>query len=229
MTAKICVIDDEPTLGRLYQRTLSEAGFEVAVAQTGKSGIQLIKDTRPDLVILDMGLPDMDGLAVLATARRHYTGAVVVVSVLDDQSRIVTALDTSADDYITKPFGIPELLARIRLALRHRYAPSQSSAVLTAGPLVIDIATRLVTVNGTPIKLTGTEYDLLKLLVRHTGKIVTYPQIITEIWGETATDSSHYVRIYLSQLRKRFAGYPEIVAAFYVTAGVGVRFEVGGG
>lgn len=222
-SAKILIIDDEPQIRRLLTKVLLEAGYAVDHAVTVSEGILCATQNRPDLIILDLGLPDGSGLDVLHAVRSVSQVPVIVLTVLDSQLDKVKLLESGADDYLTKPFGIPELLARIKVAFRHGYSPQFKEAVFRYKTLEVDFLTRGVSIEGQPIKLTATEYDVLKLLAKHPGKIVTQTQLLQEIWGKHSLEFTHYLRIYVGQLRKKIEGYPELKGLIVTEPGIGYR------
>lgn len=225
---RILVIDDETQMSRLLRITLEAGGYDVCVALTAADGIQQAAMQRPELIILDLGLPDMDGLDALVKLREWATIPVLVLSVRSSEQDIISALDRGADDYLTKPFRGGELLARIRSALRRRDQVSGES-VLHAGPLTIDLAARVVTKNGEAVKLTPTEYQLLALFVRNAGKVLTHRYILQQIWGPTFEEESQYSRIYVAQLRKKLEEDPAHPKIFRTESGIGYRMIVDAG
>ena len=223
MGAKILIIDDEAPIRKLLQVTLGAHGFSTIEATTGKDGIVQAGMERPDLIILDLGLPDMEGIDALAQIRAWYVAPIIVLTVRDDEVGKVFALDHGADDYITKPFGMGELMARIRVALRH-VANQSEEPVISIGPLTIDLAKRSVDKNGIPIKLTPIEYDLLKVLATHAGRVMTHRQLLQQVWGDQSFDTaSHYIRIYVGHLRKKIEDDPTRPKLITTEPGVGYR------
>ncbi len=225
--AKILVVDDEPQIRKLLDRVLSEAGYQVLCAETGASAMLKVVQDRPDLVLLDLQLPDQNGLKVLESVRKISQVPVIVLTVQDSQDEKVKLLEAGADDYLTKPFGIPELLARIKVAFRHGYTLNSTSAVFIHKNLEIHFLTRQVQVQGQPIKLTATEYDVLKLLAKYPGKIITQQQLLQEIWGERSLEFTHYLRIYVAQLRKKLECFPDLKGLIITEPGIGYRLDVG--
>ena len=223
--AKLLVIDDEIQIRKLLTKVLSEAGYHVVQAQTGAEGERLAVQERPDLILLDLGLPDKDGLDVLVAIRDVSQVPVIVLTVADDQADKVRLLESGADDYITKPFGVPELLARIKVAFRHGYAQQSDEAVFQFKSLEINFLTRCVSVSGVPIKLTATEYDVLKLLCKYPGKLITQHQLLKEIWGKHSMEFTHYLRIYVAQLRKKIECFSELKGFIVTEAGIGYRIS----
>jgi two-component system KDP operon response regulator KdpE len=221
--AKILIIDDEAPIRKLLQVTLGAHGYSTIEATTGKDGIVQAGMERPDLIILDLGLPDMEGIDALAQIRTWYVAPIIVLTVRDDEGGKVFALDHGADDYITKPFGMGELMARIRVALRH-VANQSEEPVIHIGPLTIDLAKRSVDKNGVPIKLTPIEYDLLKVLATHAGRVMTHRQLLQQVWGDQSFDTaSHYIRIYVGHLRKKIEDDPTRPKLITTEPGVGYR------
>ncbi len=199
---KILVIDDEISVSRFVKHSLEANGFDVTEAQDGKSGLQKIIETRPELIILDFGLPDMTGIEVLKSLREWSKIPVLFLTVRDGDADKVAALDGGADDYLTKPFSVPELLARIRVALRHAH-PTQETPLFKNGPLEIDRAGHIVRVGGKEMKLTATEYALLGALANHVGKVVPHRFILNDVWGPNSVEHNHYLRVYFGQIRKK--------------------------
>jgi two-component system, OmpR family, KDP operon response regulator KdpE len=222
--AKILVIDDERSIRKLLDLSLTAEGYNIELAKTAKEGLAQLNNFRPDIVILDLGLPDMPGSEVMKKIRERTATPVIVLTVKDSDSDKVSLLDSGADDYLTKPFNVSELAARIRVALRHSLNLKEEP-VYSRGPLKIDFNLRLVEVKGEALKLTNTEFDLLKMLVRNVGKIVTQKQLLTEIWGPESTEQSHYLRIYFSQLRKKLEKF-KLSNIVITEPGVGYRLDV---
>lgn len=226
MGAKILIIDDESSIRKLLHVTLEAHGYSISEAPSGQAGILEASMTRPDLIILDLGLPDMDGTEVLQQIREWYTAPVLVLTVRDDEAGKVFALDHGADDYVTKPFGIGELMARIRVALRH-VAHQSEEPVVTTGPLTLDIAKRTVTLSGEPVRLTPIEYDLLKVLMINAGRVMTHRHLLKEVWGEQNYETAgHYLRVYVGHLRKKIEDDPTRPKLIVTEPGVGYRLVV---
>jgi two-component system KDP operon response regulator KdpE len=216
------VIDDELQIRRLLRVCLEANGYRVREAATGTEGIAEAAQHPPDVVILDLGLPDMEGVAVLKRLREWSRVPVVVLSVRDREEDKIAALDNGADDYVTKPFSSGELLARLRVAQRHA-APSSETTVFRSGQLEVDLAARVVKLKGKEVKLTATEYSLLRLFVQHAGKVLTHRQILREVWGPNYVEQTHYLRVYLAHLREKLeadAAQPELLIT---EPGVGYR------
>jgi len=225
--ARILVVDDEVEIRRTLQRSLSAYGYEVFTADSEEEALAAVAHHRPDLMVLYLGLPGMSGLEVSRTIRLHSNLPIIVLSVKDAEDDKVLALDLGADDYVSKPFGINELLARIRVALRHAaQIPSGTEPVVIVGPLHIDFAQRLVYVNGREIKLTPTEYDLLKALVQHNGKIMTRQMLLSQVWGAGYGADPHYLHVYIAQLRQKIEPDPTHPSLILTIPGVGYRFNV---
>jgi two-component system KDP operon response regulator KdpE len=222
----VLIIDDEPQIRRLLQATLEVNGFRVLAAPNGQEGLVLATQHRPAVVILDLGLPDLSGQEVLRRLREWSNMPVVILSVQDDEAGKVAALDAGADDYVTKPFNSSELLARLRVALRHA-SKQEEAPVFQAGNLVVDLATRRVTVKGREVKLTVKEYDLLRLLVRHAGKVLTHRHILREVWGPGHDADNLYLRVYVARLREKIEADPARPMSILTEPGVGYRFVVG--
>jgi len=218
----VLVIDDEIQIRRLLRITLEANGYKMIEAANGQAGLVEAAMRRPDIVILDLGLPDLDGVSVLKRLREWSQVPVLVVSVRDRDDDKIAALDQGADDYITKPFSTSELLARLRVARRHAQ-PSDDLAIFQCGELEVDLTTRRVRVKGQPIKLTATEYTLLRLLVRHANKVLTHRQILAEIWGQHAMEQSHYLRVYMARLREKIESTPSRPVLLITEPGVGYR------
>ncbi len=202
---KVLVVDDDPALLKALRIGLDARGYEVVVAHSGAEGISRAALVMPDLVVLDLGLPDVDGVEVCRRLRQWTEVPVIVLSALDTEDRKVLALDSGADDYVTKPFGMQELEARLRVALRHAAArnPSSDLAELTVGPIHLDLSSRVVEVAGSPAELTAREFDLLSYLARNAGKVCTHRTILREVWGPGYGSETHYLRVYASRLRRK--------------------------
>jgi two-component system KDP operon response regulator KdpE len=218
----VLVIDDEIQMRRLLKITLEAAGFKVYLAESGEDGLRQAATSRPEFVILDLGLQDMDGLQVLRKLREWAEFPVLILSVRAQEQDIITALDAGADDYLTKPFRTGELLARVRSALRHNQRTGHGS-VFTSGSLTVDLAARLVRRNGEIIKLTPTEYSLLALFVRNAGRVLTHGFILQQVWGPTFEEETQYSRVYVGQLRKKLEDDPENPRLFLTESGIGYR------
>jgi two-component system KDP operon response regulator KdpE len=218
----VLVIDDEAQIRRLLRVTLEAAGYKVFEAATGGDGIVEAAQRNPDAIVLDLGLPDIGGLAVLKRLREWSRVPVLILTVRDGDDEKVAALDSGADDYVTKPFSTAELLARLRAALRHAQ-PQPENAVFLSGGLEVDLSSRQVAVRGKEIKLTPTEYGFLRLLVRHAGRVVTQRQILTEVGGPNAAEQTHYLRVYAAHLREKLEADPARPELILTEPGVGYR------
>jgi two-component system KDP operon response regulator KdpE len=219
------VVDDERQIRRFLRVSLEANGYQVHEVVCGEDALLRTAQLRPDLTILDLGLPDIDGLTVLARLREWTTTPVIVLSVRDSDRDKVAALDAGADDYLTKPFSVDELLARLRVAQRHSQ-PEPQEPVFTAGELVVDLARRQVTRGGELVKLTPTEYALLRLLIQHAGRVLTHRQILKEVWGPQYVDETHYLRVYFAQLRQKLEVDPTRPKLILTEPGVGYRLAV---
>ena len=218
------VIDDEPQLQRLLTMTLEANGYRVSSAENGQDGLAAAAQRRHDIIILDLGLPDLNGVVVLKQIRGWTQTPVVVLTVLDEEGDKIEALDSGADDYVTKPFNTGELLARLRAALRRADTGKQEEPVFRVGELAVDFASRRVSRNGQPVKLTATEYALLRLFIQHAGKVLTHRHILREVWGPGHEEHTQYLRVYLTRLREKLEINPELPALFLTEPGVGYRF-----
>jgi two-component system KDP operon response regulator KdpE len=216
------VIDDELQIRRLLRVCLEANGYRVSEAATGKEGIAEAAQHPPDVVILDLGLPDMEGVLVLKRLREWSRVPVVVLSVRDREEDKIAALDNGADDYVTKPFSSGELMARLRAAQRHA-APASETTIFRSGHLEVDLAARVVKRKGEEVKLTATEYSLLRLFVQHAGKVLTHRQILREVWGPNYVEQTHYLRVYLAHLREKLEANPAQPELLTTEPGVGYR------
>jgi len=216
------IIDDEVQIRRLLRVCLEGNGYRVTEAATGQEGLTEAAQCRPEIVILDLGLPDMDGLTVLKRLREWSKVPVVVLSVRDREEGKIAALDHGADDYVTKPFSTGELLARLRVAQRHA-APADETTVFRRGQLEVDLAARIVKLKGKEVKLTATEYSLLRLFVRHAGKVLTHHQILREVWGPANVEQTHYLRVYMAHLRDKLEADPGNPQLLTTEPGIGYR------
>lgn len=219
----VLVIDDEMQIRRLLMITLESNDYQVQGAATAKEAYVLAGNHPPDLVLLDLGLPDEEGQSVLKKLREWYTNPIIIVSVLSDEQNIVTALDNGADDYVVKPFRTGELLARIRSVMRKSIV-EDNNPVINCGDLLIDLAARQVKKNGVMVKLTATEYILLSILARNEGKVLTHHYLLNQVWGPTHTEQSQYLRVFIAQLRKKIESDPNRPIHLLTELGVGYRF-----
>ena len=216
------VIDDEPQIRRLLRVTLEANGYHVFDAPTGQEGIVQAAQRLPNVVLLDLGLPDMDGVAVLKRLREWSKVPVIILTVRDRENDKIAALDAGADDYVTKPFSPGELLARLRVVLR-RAQPASEQTVFRSGRVEVDFAARIVKVNGQEVKLTATEYSLLRLFAQHAGKVLTHKQILREVWGPNSTEQTHYLRVYMAHLREKLEADPSKPELLITEPAVGYR------
>lgn len=224
MTAyRVLVVDDEPQIQRFLRPSLSAAGYDVIAAVNGTEALKAAATQAPDIILLDLGLPDMDGKDVIAELRTWSKVPIVVLSARDRETEKIAALDLGADDYINKPFGIGELTARLRTALRHASQVAGEVAKVVSGDLVIDIAAHSVTRAGKPIKLTPKEFELLAILARNAERVVTHRQILTAVWGRAHTDDLQYLRVFIGQLRQKLKGATDEPELIQTEAGVGYR------
>ncbi len=218
----ILVIDDEVQIRRFLRITLEASGYHVLEAATGGEGVTRVAQHRPEVIILDLGLPDVDGLEVLRRLREWTATPVIILSVRDDDQGKVAALDAGADDYLTKPFSTDELLARIRVALRHAH-PETQEPIFRWGELSVDLSRRLVTLRNEVVRLTPTEYALLRLMIQHAGKVLTHGQILRAVWGPEYMTETHYLRVYFAQLRQKLEDNPALPKMLITEPGVGYR------
>lgn len=223
MGDKILIVDDEIQIRRLLEITLSANGYKVIEASGGKECITLAASYNPDLIILDLGLPDAEGLDILVQLREWYSNPILILSVRDAEEDIICALDKGANDYLTKPFRTGELLARIRAATRR--VNDKPNATLSFGNLIIDIYKHIVSKNNQVVKLTSTEFSLLTLLAKNEGRVLTHTFILKEIWGYGYVDQSQYLRVFIAQLRKKIEDNPSQPKYLITESGIGYRFK----
>lgn len=224
----VVLIEDEPQIRRFLRATLTREGYRLFEAPTGAAGLVEVGSRQPDVVIVDLGLPDMDGLEVIRRLREWTAVPVIVLSARGQERDKVVALDAGADDYVSKPFGAGELLARIRVALRHAAGASYESdeATFKVGDLQVDLLHRRVFVGDQEVRLTPLEYKLVTTLVQHAGRVVTHQQLLREVWGPTHTDQAHYVRVYMGHLRHKLEAEPARPRYLLTEPGVGYRLAV---
>ncbi|WP_341924486.1 response regulator transcription factor [Nocardioides psychrotolerans] len=225
MTHKVLVVDDEPALARALAINLRAHGWEVVTAADGRSALDAAATTHPDVVVLDLGLPDMDGTEVIAGLRGWSPVPIVVLSARQHGEDKIEALDLGADDYITKPFAMNELMARLRAAVRRGEAATPAVSAVEVGDLVIDLARKRVTREGTDVRLTPTEWAFLELLARNVGRLVTREQVLREVWGPGYEHESHYLRVYAAQLRRKLETDPARPRHLLTTSGLGYTLE----
>ncbi len=224
--ARILVVDDEPSIASALQRILKARGFAVEVVDTGKDALEAYARRRPDLLILDLGLPDIDGTEVIRTIRSGDSIPIIVLSVREAEREKVRALDLGADDYLTKPFGVDELLARVRVALRHTVHPSAGSeAIFTSGDLEVDLAQRRVTIAKREVRLTPMEFDLLRAFVTQPDRVLTDRMLLQRVWGPDYGSEGHYLHVYVSRLRKKLEADPHRPQHIVTEPGVGYRLR----
>jgi len=221
---RILVIDDEAQMHRFLRPALTAAGFEVLRADTGAEGLKMIATAAPDAVVLDLGLPDMDGKDLLRAARAFYSGPVMVLSARERETEKIASLDLGADDYVQKPFGVGELLARLRVALRHKIERVGVDAIVTSGDLEIDLVKRRVTLGGETLRLSPKEYELLARLVEGDGKVLSHRQLLTAIWGPAHVEDLPYLRVLVGQLRQKIEAEPSSPKRILTEPSVGYRF-----
>ncbi|GGK42889.1 response regulator [Nocardia camponoti] len=226
---RVLVVDDEPQIVRALRINLSVRGYEVCTAGTGAAALRVAAEKHPDVVILDLGLPDIDGVDVLAGLRGWSDIPVIVLSARTDSADKVEALDAGADDYVTKPFGMDELLARVRAAVRRGATAADSASgdpVVVTDSFTVDLVAKTVTKRGERVHLTPTEWAMLEMLVRHRGKLVGRKELLREVWGPAYATETHYLRVYLAQLRRKLEDDPASPRHLLTEAGMGYRFQV---
>ncbi len=222
---RVLVVDDEPQIRRALATNLEIRGYEVDLAATGEDALRMAGERRPDVVVLDLGLPGIDGLQVITGLRGWTDVPIIVLSVRESEAAKVAALDAGADDYVTKPFGIDELLARVRASVRRSTPPPDEVPVVTTDHLVIDLAARRLSRDGHDVGLTPTEWHLVELLVRNSGKLVTQRQLLQEVWGPEFATETNYLRVYFARIRRKLEVDPAAPAHFITEPGMGYRFE----
>jgi two-component system KDP operon response regulator KdpE len=224
--ARVLVVDDEPQIRKLLRIGLHAQGYEVIEAGNGQEAIRLASARAPDLVLLDLGLPDLDGRAVIARLREWSEVPIIVLSVRDAETEKVQALDAGADDYVTKPFSVAELLARLRVALRKRGSGEPAPTRLELGDLVMDLGERRAWKGGQPLSLTKKEYAILRLLMQHAGRVITHTQLLRQVWGPVHEQDTQYLRVYVRQLREKLGDDPAQPRYIATEPGVGYRLLV---
>jgi two-component system KDP operon response regulator KdpE len=222
---RVLVVDDERAIRRFLQASLTANGHTIFEASNGQEALEAVLAHRPDVIILDLGLPDRDGIEVIQRLREWAQTPIIVLSVREHETDKIAALDAGADDYLTKPFSVGELLARLRVALRHTVQPNDMP-VFSSGELTVDLARRAVSVAGREVQLTPTEYDILKLLVTHAGKVLTHHQILRQVWGMGYEDETHLLRVNISNLRRKIEADPARPVYLLTEPGVGYRLRV---
>ena len=220
----VLVIEDETPIRQFLANSLTEAGYRLAEADSGKKGLLLAQQSPPDLVILDLGLPDIDGQEILKQLRAWLTAPIIIVSARDQEAQKVAALDHGADDYLTKPFSTAELLARIRVAIRHAARTGADSPIFEQGHLKVDLAARRVFVKGAEVHLTPIEYKLLTTLLQNAGKVLTHRFLLKEVWGPQQVGDNHYLRVFMAGLRRKIEDDPAQPKYLLTDQGVGYRF-----
>ncbi|MBH1959605.1 MAG: response regulator [Flavobacteriia bacterium] len=223
--SEILIIDDEPQIRKLLEITLESNNYRTYHSETGKQGILMAASHPPDLILLDLGLPDRSGHEVLKELRQWYNKAIIILSVQDNETDIVNALDNGATDYLTKPFRTAELLARMRSAILRHQTIENNESVITVGELEIDLTARILKKNGEIVRLTSTEYNLLILFAKHAGSVLTHQYILKEIWGIGNQTETQYLRVFVGTLRKKIEDHPNQPKHIITENGVGYRFQ----
>lgn len=220
----VLLVEDEPHIRRVLNAVLAEEGYRVYEAETGARGLIEASTRKPDLLIVDLGLPDMDGVEVVRSVRHWSEVPILILSARTEETEKIVALDEGADDYLTKPFGVGELLARVRALVRRRARGGDGVPVVSFGDVKVDLVRRAVTRADEPVHLTNIEYRLLAVLVSHPGKVLTHPHLMREVWGPGQAENSHYLRIYVSRLRQKLEPNPTEPEYLLTESGVGYRF-----
>lgn len=223
-SAQILVIDDEIQIRKLLEITLNSNDYKTIFAVNAKEGLSMVANHQPDLVILDLGLPDEDGQLVLKRLREWYNNPIIILTVKSAEDEIVKALDNGANDYLTKPFRTQELLARIRTALRNLVA-NETEPIIEFGPVSIDFSSRIVRLNNEILKLTTTEYNLLSIFIKNEGRVLTHQYLLKQVWGNSYADQTQYLRVFVAQLRKKIEEDPNRPKFIITESGVGYRFN----
>lgn len=221
---KILIVDDDSSIRRFLELSLKNSGYEIFIAQNGKQAISMSQEHKPSIIILDLNLPDISGLEVLKQIRIDSSIPVIMLTIEDDDTKKVNLLDAGADDYLTKPFSIQELLARIRVIIRHYYQVKLEETYIHSDDVVIDLNLRIVTKKHKAVKLTAIEYEILSQLAQNPGKIVTQQQLLKSVWGPTLMEQTHYLRIYIAQIRKKIETNPSQPKIIITETGIGYRF-----
>jgi two-component system KDP operon response regulator KdpE len=221
--ARVLIIDDDPEIRRVLRTGLSSRGYAVDEAAGGREGLQKLKHRQADVVLVDLSMPDVDGMQVIQQVRQRSNVPIIVLSVESDEQQKVRALDVGADDYLTKPFGTDELLARIRVALRRAGATGSTAPIFRMGDLAIDLERRLVTLGGEPVALTPIEYGLLKILTEHAGKVLTRRMLLRSVWGPDYEAAAHYLHVYIARLRRKLEPSPDSARFLHTESGAGYR------
>jgi two-component system KDP operon response regulator KdpE len=222
---RLLVVDDEPQIRRFLKTSLSAHGYDVIEADSAAAALRVATTARPDVLVLDLGLPDQDGTEVIRRIREWSPLPIIVLSARGSEDAKVAALDLGADDYVTKPFGMNELLARLRAALRHRLQEQGAEPVFTSGPVTVDLGKRIVTRDGAPVNLSPREYELLRQLVIHAGKVLTHQHLLREVWGPAHVGDTPYLRVYVGQLRQKLEADPARPQLITTEPGVGYRLR----
>ena len=221
----VLVVDDEPQIRKMIEVTLTSCDFKIIEAESGNEAIRLTGSHKPDVVVLDMGLPDIDGIEVITRLREWTDTPIVVVSARSDSGDIVEAFELGADDYMTKPFDMDVLIARLQAAMKHTYQKELGESTLQAGDIVVDLLRHEVKVSGTLVEFSPKEYELLSFLMRHQGKMLTHRQILKEIWGDAHAYDKQYLRVYIMQVRQKMEKDPQDPEYILTEAGIGYRFD----
>lgn len=224
---RVLVIEDDPGMRRFLRNTLGIQNYDVRETASGEEGLQMVRQANPELVILDLGLPDRDGMELIGEIRSFSAVPILVLSSRSDEKGKVTALDLGADDYVSKPFGVDELMARMRTALRHRLASEGSPPVFSSGGLSVDMLRRRVSLDGREVRLSRKEYDILRELVVHAGKVLTHRHLLKAAWGRETGVDVQYLRVYVRQIRQKIEPVPEQPRYLLTEPGVGYRLQVG--
>lgn len=223
---RILIVEDEPQIRRFVRSALEAEGLQIQEADSGKQGMSEVATRQPDLLILDLGLPDMDGVTLIRDLRTWSALPILILSARDAEQDKIDALDAGADDYLSKPFGIGELLARVRALLRRRISAAEVGPLVEFGPVQVDFSRRVVTRRGEEVHLTPIEYRLLAALIANAGKVMTHRYLLREVWGPSFAESSHYLRVYVGNLRRKLEDDPAQPKNFLTETGVGYRFQI---